>query len=253
MGQQRGDRSSWIEAASLPLLLLVWQISAMLADHRLFPAPMEVFSEIWHLATERYLFEDLAKTLGRAALAFVASMLIGIAIGGALGRARTLDRLFASWILIGLNIPAIVVAIACYIWLGLSEFALILAVTINKTPLVAVTMREGVRALDAGLSELAQAYRVSFLRRMRLFVVPQLMPFVLTAARTGLSLIWKIVLVFEVLGSDGGVGFRIGVYFQNFDITGILAYTLTFMAVVIAFEYLVMRPLERRILGWRRK
>ncbi|SMY06973.1 ABC transporter permease [Flavimaricola marinus] len=251
MGKQRVDRSSWIEAASLPLLLLVWQLLAMLADHRLFPTPFEVFREIWHLATERYLLEDLGKTLGRAALAFVASMTIGIAIGGALGRARTLDRLFSSWILIGLNIPAIVVAIACYIWLGLSEFALILAVTINKTPLVAVTMREGVRALDTGLTELAQAYRVPFLRRMRLFLVPQLMPFVLTSARTGLSLIWKIVLVFEVLGSDGGVGFRIGVYFQNFDITGILAYTLAFMAVVIAFEYFVMRPLERRVLGWR--
>ncbi|MBV7378442.1 ABC transporter permease subunit [Maritimibacter sp. DP4N28-5] len=224
----------------------------MLAAHRLFPAPLAVFQEIWMLGTERYLFADLGKTLGRAALAFVAAMTIGVLIGGALGRARTLDKLFSSWILIGLNVPAIVVAIACYIWLGLSEFALILAVTINKAPLVAVTMREGVRALDAGLSELALAYRVPFWRRIRLFVVPQLMPFVLTAARTGLSLIWKIVLVFEVLGSDGGVGFRIGVYFQNFDITGILAYTLTFMAVVIAFEYLVMRPLEQRILGWRR-
>lgn len=223
----------------------------MLAAHRLFPAPLAVFQEIWMLATERYLFADLGKTLGRAAIAFVAAMTFGMIIGGTLGRVRTLDRLFASWILIGLNVPAIVVAIACYIWLGLSEFALILAVTINKAPLVAVTMREGVRALDGGLSELAQAYRVPFWRRVRLFIVPQLMPFVLTAARTGLSLIWKIVLVFEVLGSDGGVGFRIGVYFQNFDIIGILAYTMAFMAVVIAFEYLVMRPLERRILGWR--
>lgn len=251
MGQQRGDRSFWIEAASLPLLLLVWQACAMMVAHRLFPAPVAVFQEIWFLATERHLFADLGETLRRAAIAFVAAMTIGVAIGGALGRARTLDRLFASWILIGLNLPAIVVAIACYIWLGLSEFALILAVTINKTPLVAVTMREGVRALDLGYSELARAYRMSFWRRLRLVVVPQLMPFVLTAARTGLSLIWKIVLVFEVLGSDGGVGFRIGVYFQNFDITGILAYTLSFMAVVIAFEYLVMRPLEQWMLGWR--
>lgn len=251
MGQQRGDRNFWIEAASLPLLLVVWQVGAMLVAHRLFPPPLAVFQEIRFLATERYLFADLAKTLERAAFAFVAAMTIGVAIGGALGRFERLDRLFASWILIGLNIPAIVVAIACYIWLGLTEFALILAVTINKTPLVAVTMREGVRALDTGFAELARAYRVPSWRRLRLFIVPQLMPFALTAARTGLSLIWKIVLVFEVLGSDGGVGFRIGVYFQNFDITGILAYTLSFMAVVIAFEYLVMRPLERRILGWR--
>ena len=77
------------------------------------------------------------------------------------------------------------------------------------------------------------------------------MALVLTAARTGLSLIWKIVLVFEVLGSDGGVGFRVGIFFQNFDIRSILAYTIAFMSVVIALEYLCLRPLERRILGWR--
>ena len=77
------------------------------------------------------------------------------------------------------------------------------------------------------------------------------MPFVLAAARTGLSLIWKIVLVFEVLGSDGGVGFRVSVFFQFFDITGLLAYTVAFILVVLAFEYLVMRPIERRVLRWR--
>lgn len=92
---------------------------------------------------------------------------------------------------------------------------------------------------------------MGFVQRVRRFIVPQLMPYVLTAARTGLSLIWKIVLVFEVLGSDGGVGFRIGIYFQFFDMEGILAYTVAFMAVVIALEYGVMRRLEQRILGWR--
>jgi NitT/TauT family transport system permease protein len=150
-----------------------------------------------------------------------------------------------------LNIPAIVVAITFYIWFGLTEYALIFAVVVNKTPLVAVAMREGVRALDHGLAELASVYRVPFWQRMRRFVVPQLMPYALTAARTGLSLIWKIVLVFEVLGSDGGVGFRIGIYFQFFDMEAILAYTVAFMAVVIIIEYGVMRRLENRVLGWR--
>lgn len=247
------DRTAWAEAASLPLLIVLWQGLAMAVDHRLFPAPFAVLAEMWHLAAERSLLTDLAATLSRAAWAFVASMTLGTLIGAALGRFRMADRLFASWVLIGLNIPAIVVAIACYIWLGLTEFALILAVTINKTPLVAVTLREGVRALDRGYAELAQVYRMGLWRRVRFVIVPQLMPFVLTAARTGLSLIWKIVLVFEVLGSDGGVGFRIGIFFQNFDITGILAYTMAFMALVIAFEYGVMRRLEARILGWRRR
>ena len=94
-------------------------------------------------------------------------------------------------------------------------------------------------------------YRLPPLRRLRLVAVPQLMPFLLAASRTGLSLIWKIVLVFEVLGSDGGVGFRISVFFQFFDITGILAYTLAFAAVVLVVEAWVLRPLERRLTGWR--
>jgi NitT/TauT family transport system permease protein len=240
-----------LEWLSIPFLLILWHLLALWIGHRLLPTPIAVFSELSDLASKRRIFEDMGKTLSRAAIAFLIAMLLGIIIGAVLGRFRYLDRLFSNWVLIGLNIPAIVVAITCYIWLGLSEFALILAVVINKTPLVSVTMREGVRALDHGLSELAQVYRIPFWQRVKNFIIPQLMPYVLTAARTGLSLIWKIVLVFEVLGSDGGVGFRIGIFFQTFNITGILAYTSAFMTVVILVEYLVIRQAEKRILGWR--
>ena len=233
------------------LLLALWQVISMLVQHRLFPSPIVVFIEVYDLAREGLLFPDLAKTLSRAAAAFVVAMVAGIVIGSVLGRFRSLDGLFGNWVLIGLNIPAIVVAITFYIWFGLTEFALIIAVVVNKAPLVSVAMREGVRDLDYGLSELAHVYRVSFWQRVQKFIVPQLMPYVLTAARTGLSLIWKIVLVFEVLGSDGGVGFRIGLFFQHFDMKGILAYTVAFMAVVILFEYGVLRRLEHRVLGWR--
>lgn len=239
------------EWASIPLLLVLWQIASVAVQHRLFPSPIMVFAELYDLALHKTLLADIGKTLYRAAAAFVVAMIAGIVIGGILGRFRALDGLFGNWVLIGLNIPAIVVAITFYIWFGLTEVALILAVVVNKTPLVAVTMREGVRALDNGWPSSRRSTGWGFVQRVRRFIVPQLMPYVLTAARTGLSLIWKIVLVFEVLGSDGGVGFRIGIYFQFFDMEGILAYTVAFMAVVIALEYGVMRRLEQRILGWR--
>jgi len=240
-----------LEWISLPLLLLLWQLLAISVDHRLFPTPVVVFAKIVDLAVNRTLLSDVATTLTRAAIAFFVSMGLGILIGSILGRIRAADALFSNWVLIGLNLPAIVVAITCYIWLGLTEFALILAVVINKTPLVSVTIREGVRALDHGYAELASVYRIPFRHRVTKVIVPQLMPYVLTAARTGLSLIWKIVLVFEVLGSDGGVGFRIGIFFQRFDVTGILSYATAFMAVVITLEYLVLRRVEAKVLGWR--
>lgn len=246
-----GEAGRRLGLLSLPLLLLLWEGAAFLAGHRLFPGPLAVLADLVRLGTEGRLLDDLGRTLARAGAAFALAMILGAALGAALGRFPRLDRLFGPWVVIGLNIPAIVVGIACYIWLGLTETALVLAVTINKAPLVTTTVREGVRALSAELRELAEVYRLPPLRRFRLVTLPQLMPFFLTAARTGLSLIWKIVLVFEVLGSDGGVGFRIGLYFQLFDITAILAYTAAFVAVVLLVEYGVLRPLEARVLGWR--
>ena len=219
--------------------------------HRLFPTPLAVAQELVMLATQGPLLSDLGKTLLRASAAFAIAMVLGTALGIILGRRRWLDRLFSGWLLVGLNLPAIVVAIVLYIWLGLTELALITAVVINKVPLVITTIREGVRSFSPDYDELAAALRLSPLRRLRLITLPQLLPFILAAARTGLSLIWKIVLVFEVLGSDGGVGYRVSIQFQFFDITGILAYTTAFILVVLAFEYGLLRPLERKVLQWR--
>lgn len=241
----------WLEWLSLPLLLLIWQGLAMVFAHRLFPSPILVAQELWEAATAGSLMLDLGKTLFRAAIGFACAMVLGTALGIALGRQTWADRLFAGWLVVGLNLPAIVVAIVLYIWLGLNDVALILAVVINKVPLVIATVREGVRSFSRDYDELATVLRLSAWQRFRRIFWPQLMPYLLAAARTGLSLIWKIVLVFEVLGSDGGIGYRIAVMFQFFDIAGILAYTASFILVVLAFEYGVLRPLERRLLAWR--
>ncbi|MEQ1770557.1 MAG: ABC transporter permease subunit [Devosia sp.] len=240
-----------LELLSPILLLLAWQLLAMIFPARLFPTPIEVAEQLWKVTFNGKLLPDMGKTLGRAAIAFFVSMGIGIALGILFGRVRAVDRLFSTWVLVGLNLPAVVIAIVLYIWLGLTEFALILAVIVNKVPLVITTIREGVRSFASEFDELARAFRMPLARRLRLIFVPQLAPYVFAAARTGLSLIWKIVLVFEVIGSDGGVGFRISTMFQFFDIKGILAYTTAFILVVIVFEYWIMRPLEHPVLRWR--
>lgn len=238
---------------SLPLLLVIWQVLAVVVAHRLFPTPLEVAEAMVRLVGEGRLWADLGKTLARAGAAFVIAMVLGTALGIMLGRQAWLDRLFSAWLVVGLNLPAIVVAIVLYIWLGLTETALVSAVVVNKMPLVVVTIREGVRSFSADYAELGAVLRLDFRQRLRLIYWPQLLPFVFAAARTGLSLIWKIVLVFEVLGSDGGVGYRVSLFFQFFDVTSILAYTVSFILVVLAFEYGVLGPLERRAFAWRRR
>jgi NitT/TauT family transport system permease protein len=193
----------------------------------------------------------LGMTLRRVAISFTAAMLIGVALGMLMGASKNWDRLLDTFLILGLNIPALVTIVLCYIWFGLSETAAVIAVTVNKIPMVAVSLREGARAVDKDLLQVAKVYRLS--RRDTFFKVylPQLTPYLFGAARNGLAIIWKIVLVVELLGRSNGVGFQIGSYFHFFDITGILAYSLAFALVIFGIEALVLRPLESHINRWR--
>jgi NitT/TauT family transport system permease protein len=191
-------------------------------------------------------------TLARVAASFALAMVIGIAIGVAMGRRPRLDRFFDGWLVLFLNVPALVTIVLCYIWFGLIETAAILAVALNKIPNVIVTLREGARALNRDYLEMAEVFRLGSAKTLRHIVLPELYPFIVAAARSGLALTWKIVLVVELLGRSNGVGFQMYVMFNSFDVAGILAYTIAFVAVIQIIELALLRPIERRASRWRR-
>jgi NitT/TauT family transport system permease protein len=241
----------WLRCLSAASFLVLWQVASGIAVSPLLPGPAAVASSLAKLAVSGHLLSDLGITLLRVAASFVVAMAVGSVFGILMGRSRRIDGLFDLWLVLGLNIPALVIIFLCYLWVGLSEVAAILAVAINKIPTCAVILREGARSVDRELLQVADVLELHWWRRLRKVYLPQLYPYFMGATRAGLSLIWKIVLVVELVGRSNGVGFRLGVYFQFFDITSILAYTASFVAVMLAIEGWVMRPLERRLTRWR--
>jgi len=230
-----------------------WGLSALRADPRVLPAPPEVLAVLIEEARTGRLWHHVSATLTRVVAAFALAMVAGTVLGLWLGRSPRADRWLDPWVTIFLNLPALVVIVLCYLWIGLNETAAIAAVAINKTALVLVTMREGARALNPGLADMAQVFAMPPLARLRHVVLPQLAPFLAASARTGLSIIWKLVLVVEFLGRSSGVGFQIHMRFQLFEIAGVLAYALAFVAVMLAVELCVLRPLTRRAGAWRER
>jgi len=238
--------------ASLVALVLVWGIIAGILSSRLFPGPLAVWDALAREIESGALVRHVGATLARVVVSFVLAMLIGSAIGLALGRLQSADRFFDSWLIFFLNLPALVVIILCYVWFGLTEVAAITAVAINKIPNVAVTVREGARSLSRDLAEMAAVYRFGRWKTLRHVTLPQLAPFFAAAARSGLALVWKIVLVVELLGRSTGVGHQLNVAFQLFDVSMILAYAVAFIIVVQAIEIGLLQPLEVKVNRWRR-
>jgi NitT/TauT family transport system permease protein len=241
-----------LRAASLALFLAIWEIIARWAGAKTLPTIEAVAAALLDELARGELLHQLSVTLGRVFAAFVVAMAIGSALGLAMARWRVFDLLLDAWVVLLLNLPALVIAVLAYVWFGLTDAAAIGAVAVNKLPLVAMTMREGGRSQSPELAEMATVFRLGRWRRFRHVVVPQLVPFLLVATRSGLSLIWKIVLVVELLGRSDGVGFKLQLYFQLFDVPHILAYALAFAAIVQAIEWGLLQPLERRVGSWRR-
>lgn len=251
MVERHGSSDLWLRTASLLGFVLLWELVASVSASPLLPGPIAVASNLQRHLMSGELGWHLAITLWRVAVSFVIAMAIGTSLGIVMGRSRRLDSVLDNFLVIGLNIPALVTIILCYIWFGLTEVAAIMAVAVNKIPTVTVTVREGARAVDKQLLEVAKVFRVGPGRTLGRVYLPQLYPYMMAAARSGLALIWKIVLVVELLGRSNGVGFQLGTYFQFFDIPSILAYTLAFAAVILALEGFALRPLERRLARWR--
>jgi len=244
--------AAWLRVISFALLIIIWQISAMIAQSRVLPDPLQVASVFYDHILYGSLISDLCITLWRVVAAFILAMVTGTAIGIFMGLRKRLDILLDGWLILFLNIPALVTIILCYVWFGLTEVAAIIAVSLNKFPNVIVTLREGTRAVDRDLLQVAEIFRVGRRKTFFKFFLPQLYPYIMVAARSGIALIWKIVLVVELLGRSNGIGFQLSVFFQLFDIASILAYTLAFVIVMITVELALIGPMDKHITRWRK-
>ena len=236
---------------SLFYLAIAWQIVAMYLQLDTLPTPIVVVESMYFHIVEDELLYHLGITLYRVFLAFSIAMIIGIFFGILMGRYQKIDDSLDSLLILGLNLPALITIILCYIWFGLTDFSAILAVVINKVPTVIVAIREGCKAVNYKLLEISKVYKLSKYDTFTKIYLPQVYPYIMVSARSGLSLIWKIVLVVELLGRSSGMGFQISMFFQFFDITSILAYSFSFIVVILFIENFMLQPLEKKLNSWR--
>ena len=233
-------------------ILVAWLVAAAVLPSALMPGPVETVEFIGKEFERGTLLNHLWATARRVVIAFAAGLALGVALGAAMGISNVVDRLLQGWLIAGLTIPRIILFVMSYLIFGLSDTAAIGALIVTILPTIMVQVREGTRALDSKLIEMAQAYRRPRATIWRKVILPQLMPYVIGTARSSLSLAWKMVVLAELLGRTNGVGYQISFYFQMFNMTGILAYGLTMMIILAIIDLVLLGAIERAAFRWRK-
>jgi len=125
-------RGPLVSVLSVGGFLLIWFIAAEIAQSRLLPGPVAVLEYIYKETVHGDLLTELGITLWRVAAAFVVAMAIGSVIGLAMGQMPALDRALDPWLIVLLNLPALVIIILAYVWFGLNEAAAIGAMFVKR-------------------------------------------------------------------------------------------------------------------------
>jgi len=192
------NKSLWTLAGAATLLI-AWQLLAVIMGSALIlPAPFPVLSRLVGLAsTPRFLEAALfsfLRVLSALLLALPAASAVGVA-AGLDPRARAFLRPLFS--VVGAT-PVLSVILIALLWFGQDRTPIFTAF-LMIFPVMAANATEGVLSVDAGLSEMALSYRLSWKTRLWHLYIPTLSPFLFAGARSSLSLAWKVVVAAEVL------------------------------------------------------
>ena len=116
------SRSMTTRLLSIGLLILFWfGLAYGLDDPDTLPGPIAVAGLIAGEWANGELMRHLSATLLRVAAAFVLAMAIGTALGLFMGRRPGANRWLDAWLVVFLNIPALVTIVLAYLWIGLNE------------------------------------------------------------------------------------------------------------------------------------
>ena len=236
---------------SVVALLAIWAAIAPFFPDFILPGPLTVFQAAWELLRSGDFFVQMYHTLARVLAGFLGAMLVGIVVGIAMGTSRRMEAFWKMAVLIGLTIPGLMWAVLAVLWFGLTDLSAIFAIVVVTSPMITLNIWEGTKAMDTKLVQMAQTLKAPRRTVVREIVIPQLIPYLLSGTRLGLSLAWKVVVVSEMVGLDTGIGYEISRWFGLFSMTMVMAWTLSFTVVMLLLEFGVIYPTERRITRWR--
>lgn len=242
--------------SALSFVAAWWAVSLVAAGAgyaNILPSPLTVGAVVLELGQQGEIQRHLYLTLWRVFAGFVLAELLGIVIGTAMGLNPRLETLADGWVMILLTIPSLAYGIFALLAFGLSETALIAAIAATTLPYVVINIWAGVKAVDAGLLDMARAFRVRRWNTLRKVVLPQITPYIFSSSRYGIGIAWKIAVVVELLGASRGVGYMLNYSFGLFSMPHVLAWTAIVVAVMLFIELVVIRLIEERVLAWRPK
>jgi NitT/TauT family transport system permease protein len=240
-------------AATLgPFVLIagLWQIASGYFPPYLFPSLVKVFWRTLEIFTERAQFADVLATIVRILAGLAGAFLLGGVMALAMVRSRAVNTFLAPILTFVQGIPALSWVVFAIIWFHGVEPRIFFIMVMTTLPAFAFQLLGALNAMSKDLLEMVMSFRPTRAKLFRTMILPSVLPEVLTAWKVNLGNASRVVVVAELVGATGGVGYQLLQQQQLFDMVGALAWTLQLVIFVLVVQWL-LSAIERAAFRYR--
>jgi NitT/TauT family transport system permease protein len=188
-------------------LFLTWHVVATyLVASVLFPPPLAVARRAAELIADGSLVENVAVSLRRIAIGFVAGSALGVPIGLAIGSFPLARKLLEPWTEMLRFIPSVAMITIAVIWFGIGEESKIFLIVYTTIFIVILNTAAGVAAIAPNKLRAARALGASPLQIFVHVALPATVPFILTGMRLAMANSFTTIVAAELVAAHSGLG-----------------------------------------------
>ena len=226
----------------LIMWLLIWQTGAALIDNDILLAgPVDVGKALGRLLITWEFYKICMASLWRILAGFLMAFASGILAGGLFYALPPAEELFEPVLSVMKSIPVASFVVLLLIWQGADDLSVWISFFV-VFPNACVSMKNGLKAVDRRLLEMADIFKIRGFRRLLYIYRPALMRFLSSGMEICVGMAFKSGVAAEVIGvPDFSIGERIYISKIYLDTPGLFAWTIALIFLSFLVERLVLR------------
>lgn len=241
-----------LRLSSLVLITIAWELYGSAINPVLLSSP----SKIVVAAVEMVADGSLWKAFGESMVVLTVGSLIGIGAGLAIGLVAGRSETFGAFIELPLNAlyatPSVALIPVIVVWFGFGPTAKTVVVMLFVLFPVLINTMRGVKEVDRGLIEVAQAFCSKESRMWIDLILPSALPYVVTGLRLAIGRALIGVIVAEFFTAFAGLGNLIVTNANSFrtDRTFVPILLIALLGITLTA---LLEWAERRVVRWAAK
>ena len=237
-------------SAGTLVLVAAWQIASYFFPHYLFPPVQDIFARTVRILVTWPELSQVIETAGRIFAGLTGAFILGSLLAIPIGRYPRIESYITPFLVFLQGIPALSWVIVAIIWFHGTEFRILFIMVITTLPAFTFQILDAYRSMSKDLFEMTMSFRPSGWTLFRVLIVPTIVPGILTAWKVNLGNAARVVVVAELVGATGGVGYELLRQQQLFDMAGAMAWTMQLVLFVLVVQQVIVM-IEKWLLRYR--